>query len=257
MGMGLVLGVDPGRKNLALCLIRPGQDPLGTHDEIVKWEVLSLEPTARGLVRCMTTVAGWTDWTDVTVAIERQPAKNPTMKRLENYLEMHFATLGAKVCAIDPKHKLAYAARTAWWPRRDIDAWTYHERKKLAVETVSAMLRDSTCAPGRAADVTAGFWATKKKDDFADSMLHAMAFAHVVGPVRVDTSARVRKIKPVEPSDAHVRTGKYSQAGLKFLARGHLANVDAFVAGTTGIRGFDESCTRHFGNVAAAYVQLT
>lgn len=40
-----VLGVDVGRKNLALCLLRPGDCPRGTQDAIERWAVPSILTT--------------------------------------------------------------------------------------------------------------------------------------------------------------------------------------------------------------------
>ncbi len=244
-----VLGIDVGRKNLALCLIEPGADRSGVEDKIVRWVVLSVDPTPTGLAKGLQHI---TDWPVSEAAIERQPAKNPTMKRLEHYLEMYFALKGVPATTIDAKHKLTFAAQTPWWPIRSIDSWTYNERKKLSVETVAAMLAATTQDPS----MNDTFGSSKKKDDLADACLHAMAFAHNLRGRLPDAPAPVRRIKPTKPTEQHVVSGKYTQSGLKYLCKTLLGSRDAFASGAGNIRGFEASCVRHFGSLDNAYVQL-
>lgn len=261
-----VLGVDVGRKNLAMALLKPGDDPSGARDVIVGWAVEDVHtPLVNDLVAVVDAVwARWHDgrkeWSDVDVVIERQPLKNPSMTRMQHLLEAVFALRGAAVVTtIDPKHKLAFAARTPWWPTRDVDAWTYVQRKKLAVETVANMLAaraDATEA------VAAVFDGSKKKDDLADALLHAMAYAHVVAPAKVHAGraagGRVRAVKAVKPTDRHVASGKYPQGALKHVAvaRKMLDDRDVFAREAAVVPGFEASCLRHFGTMDNAFVQL-
>lgn len=242
--MTSVLAIDPGRKNLAMCLVN---DDL----RIRKWIVTGIDPTPEGVVRGLRDI-NFETWTAETrqAIIERQPCKNPTMKRLEHYLELACASRDVPVGTIDPKHKLAFAVTTPWWPRRDVNNWTYAERKKLAVETVTEML--ATTDQDR--EWVEYFEASKKKDDLSDAFLHAAAFLKHAGSTVVVASRP--NIKPVKPGEVHVKTGRYTQGNLKFLSKGVMSNMDVFVAGAGNIKGFEESCVRHFGNLETAYVHL-
>ena len=243
-----VLGVDVGRKNLAMCLVEPGLDFVD--DVILGWAVVSIDPTPAGVIAGLKSIENWPPATHV--AIERQPNKNPTMKRLEHQLEMYFATAGVPATVIDAKHKLSFAAQTPWWPTRSIDTWSYHERKKLSVETVTAMLSGTA----QSQEIRDTFEKSRKKDDLADACLHAMAFAHNLAGRLDDGPRAARKIKPVKPTPQHVSSGKYTQAGLKHLCAKHLASRDVFDDFAQGVKGFEASCVRHFDTVDNAYVQL-
>lgn len=239
-----IIAIDPGRKNLALCMIdRDGR--------IRKWAVLALETSsARGLADALTELEfdEWTAEADVAV-IERQPAKNPSMKAMQHYLEMACTMRGVPTATIDPKLKLTAAQASGWWPDRPVYSWGYAERKKLAVETVTNMLHAGAQTPESGAQ----FFASKKKDDLADAFLTALAFQR--SPVPVERP-HVRRFKPKKPTERQVASGAYSQAALKYVAKGLLGSYDAFREGTAAIHGFVKSCERHFNTLENAYVQL-
>lgn len=241
MTIGPVVAIDPGRKNLAMCLV-------DADAKILKWTVLDVVPSAAGLARALGDMdfEGWARLATAAV-IERQPHKNPSMKMMQHYLEMACALHGLRVSTLDPKLKLAAAQASPWWPTRDIPDWTYAQRKKLAVDTVAAMLAD-----GRAGDF-GDFWAgSKKKDDLADAFLTALAFYQT--PPR--ETVYVRGFKARKPTDAQIKSGRFTQAALKHLAKGVLTSRETFEAGTRDVRGFETSAIRHFGSMANAYVQL-
>lgn len=245
------IAFDPGRKNLAMCLV-------DADAKIKKWATISIDPTPEGLIRGLDTIRFDDEWAPHAshVVIERQPSKNPTMKKLEHYLEVVCALKGLDVRTIDAKHKLAYAMATPWWPTRTIQTWNYSERKRLSVETVTNMLKnaESDTETKTQADF---FGSSKKKDDLADAYLHAAAFVkHVFPTAPTSQTGPVRRIKPVKPCERNISRGVYTQGNLKFLARGLLESFDAFEAGSETIRGFQKSCCTHFGGLREAYVQL-
>lgn len=210
-----VLSLDVGRKNLALCL-------LGTDLGIEGWRVTECEPSAAGMAACLADVPWALDAT--RVVIERQPPRNPTMCRLQHYLEMYFAMHGKAVAVQDPKHKLAWAASTRWWPSTVPDGWTYRARKKLAVQTTAAFLEETSgdavveTAPGAARpsgarDAREIFGSSKKKDDLADSFLQAMAYVHNVLPLETARAeARARK-KPAGGGGSGAAAGGGAESG--------------------------------------------
>ncbi len=240
------IAFDPGRKNLAACLV-------DSNAVIKKWAVISIDPSPGGVIRGLDSVMFDDEWVPHAshVVIERQPSKNPTMKKLEHYLEAVCAMKGLDVRTIDAKHKLSYAMTTPWWPTRHVDTWSYGERKKLSVETVTNMLA------GADSEQAVFFQKSKKKDDLADAYLHAAAFVkHVFPTAPLRAPAPVRRIKPVKPTERNVARGTYTQANLKFLAKNWLGSFDAFEAGSETIHGFQKSCVAHFGGLHEAYVQL-
>lgn len=242
------IAFDPGRKNLAMCLV-------DADAKIKKWATISIDPTPTGLLHGLEEIRFDDEWAPFAshVVIERQPSKNPTMKKLEHYLEVVAAMKGLDVRTIDAKHKLSYAMSTPWWPTRPVNAWSYAERKKLSVETVTNMLDTILDSP----ELTDFFNKSKKKDDLADAYLHAAAFVKHIFPIAPSTAAGpVRRIKPVKPCARNVSRGVYTQGNLKFLARGMLDSFDVFEAGAEKIHGFPKSCFTHFGGLREAYVQL-
>jgi len=241
----MIIGIDPGTKNLALCQI-------DDEKKIKNWAVISIHPDAQGIYKGLKDI-NFDDWffENEIVAIEKQPSKNPRAVRIQHYIEFFCASNGGNVYCIDPKHKLSYASSTPWWPSRDINAWTYNERKKLSVETVTSFLEDTEQNP----EFVEMFQKSKKKDDLADALLHALAYMSIRSSLKPRSRA-VRNIKPVKPSAAHTKSGKYTQGGLKFLAKGILSSFDTFQVSAEKINGFCSSACKHFDTLENSYVQL-
>ncbi|AGE56236.1 Poxvirus A22-like protein [Paramecium bursaria Chlorella virus NE-JV-1] len=244
----MIIGIDPGTKNLGLCMI-------DENDKIVKWEVISISPDPKGIFDGLNKIQ-FSEWVNKSsdVVIERQPSKNPRAVRIQNYLEMFAASHDGRMYTMDPKHKLSYACTTRWWPQRDVVSWSYGERKKLAVETVDSFVKSTEQNPA----FVDFFERSKKKDDLADCLLHALAFKYNIKPFLSDARrpASVRNIKAVKPSEAQLKSGKYSQAGLKFLAKGLLGSFEAFERGVENIHGFQASASKHFDTLDNCYTQL-
>jgi hypothetical protein len=224
-----ILSFDVGRKNLAVCLLRPGECAKGSQDVVEQWAVLTTDPTAAAMADTLDTVGGWLDRC-ANVVIERQPLKNPTMTRLQHYIEMWCCIRGKgpgappPVYVQDAKHKLSFAASTPYWPPGDIDSWTYHRRKKLSVQTTEAFLAATAGGEGgHAAECVAEFAKSKKKDDFSDCLLQAMAFAHHIRPLEsVVKKAKKPKIVARKPTDKQLARGVLSKCGVKYLLKSAL-----------------------------------
>lgn len=211
----LILSIDVGRKNLALCALEPGDQP--ADDRIRWWTVTACDPSPAGLKDCLDALP-WLAECD-EVVIERQPPKNPTMSRLQHYLEMHFCWMGKPVVVQDAKHKLAYAASTPWWPSDKVESWTYHARKKLAVATMANYLGDTP----QAQEFQDLFRGSKKADDLADSALQAQAYCRHVRPLelakRTAPSGLSKAVKPRKPTDKQLVSGKFTKPGIAYLLK--------------------------------------
>jgi hypothetical protein len=122
------------------------------------------------------------------------------------------------------------------------------------VETTVNYLRGTGQDPG----IVDFFEKSKKKDDLADALLHALAFLHTIKPTltEIRRPASVRNIKPVRPSAAQILSGKLTQGGLKFLAKGLLNSFGGFETAIKEIHGFETAAMKHFETVENAFVQL-
>lgn len=226
VSMGVVLGIDVGLKNLALCAVEPGTDPFGRDDVVCFWTVVSTLPGPAALIGTLHDSA----LDDVLprvarVVIERQPTKNVKATTLMRYLEMYFAMRGKPTELIEPRHKLDFAAASPWWPG-DPPSWTYHFRKKMAVNTVARFLAGTD--QGSFAEVFAD---SPKRDDLADSLLHALAASHWTAAAPRRPTLPTTVPRPRKPTAAQAARGM-SRANVVWVSRqpGALDSPEAFAA---------------------------
>ena len=243
-----VIGIDVGKNNLALCHVS---------ENIIKhWEVVSGGATAPEVYATLTDISfsSWCDPSNTTVVIERQPSKNPTMTRIQHYLEMYCAFLGVPCVLQDSKAKLFYAATTPWWPK-DLatSEWTYTRRKRLAVETARSYLKDTSQT------MEATFVQSKKKDDLADSLLHALAYMHATSKLaQTRTPVQNKRVVAREPSAKQRSSGKLSPSNVKWVLR--TAKTPEDVARIVKADPLGKATTRaikkHFGSVEGYFEQI-
>jgi len=251
--MARVLSIDVGRKNLALCALTAGECPRGSQDGIRHWTVTACEPTAAGIAKALRALPWALDSDEVV--IERQPNRNPTMTRLQHYLEMYFVMHDKPVTVQDAKHKLAFAAGTPWWPTEGPDNWSYHTRKKLSVQTTRAFL-EATPQSQEFKDLFAG---TTKKDDLGDSLLQGMAFCHNVLPLELTRRGCAASggavVKPRKPTPKQAASGRYSKPNIAYLLKG-CRTPEAVAAQLAKDKALARSVDRQFGGVEAAVQAL-
>ena len=251
-----VIALDVGQKNLGACAILGGADPQGREDEITGWAVLEVDPAsadsfARGLEPVLGPWLGDDPGAGVVV-VERQPARNVKMTRLQHFIEMWCAVRGARVVVQDAQHKLSFALSSPWSPAEDLPNWNYRTRKRVAVQTSTRYLE---WARGEGLE-WAGAWeahlaGSRKKDDLADSLLHAMAYAHHVGPMEAarHRAARAAASKPLKvvarkPTPAQLARGRLSKSAIKYvLTRGWEGGPPE------ALKGFVKSVDREFGSM--------
>lgn len=209
-----VISVDPGTKNLALCVLE--FDDACENPRIIAWTTTALDgSTPSGVVSTVERVLGGLEPCEHTeVVIEKQPPKNAKMKTLQNYMEMLWTLRGAaRVYVQDARLKLNWAATTSHWPRRDIPDWSYSVRKKLSVDVARSWLSETP-------DWKEMFEASKKKDDLADALLQALAYANMARRVMVSDAPKKKPTKAIvarKPSDKALETGKFTRNGAKWM----------------------------------------
>ena len=121
--MSLILSIDVGIKNLAMCLI-------DSRTRLIKqWDVSGVPPQhADGLFKSLKTHLRGKQWTMEahTVLIEKQPDRNRTMKGVEHFLHAYFLCHDKDVIIYDARHKVPDVAG----PGRA----RYLQRKKTSIE---------------------------------------------------------------------------------------------------------------------------
>ena len=196
----MILSIDCGIKNLALCLI----DPLTK--KIHGWEVSGVPPLhADGVFQCMVRHLNERPWLlgADTVIIEKQPDRNRGMKAIENLLHTYFLIKEKTVVIWDARHKVPDVAGAG--------KARYAQRKKTSIERARKFIDGSELAPF--------FDKHKKKDDLADSLLQALSFIDKRPNEGVsDAAPKVKKVAPRKPTDNQVRT-KYTKSNLAWLVK--------------------------------------
>lgn len=205
----MILGIDVGQKNLGVCVFNPETQ------RILLWAIWESGGSwAKDVSQCLQTYSTSLPEGIQKVVIEHQPSKNPSMVRIMHYIEFWFVTHGYDVHLQDSKHKLLFASTLPYFPKDCTDvSWTYYQRKKLAVRTVEAYVQQTE------QPLQHIFAESKKKDDLADSLLHAMAF-NSFSKVTVSQQTKDQKPKKVvarKPTEKQLRTGRLSPSNVKYL----------------------------------------
>jgi len=197
----MILSIDCGIKNLALCLIDPSTR------KIHGWEVSGVPPLhADGVFQCMVRHLNERPWLlgAETVIIEKQPDRNRGMKAIENLLHTYFLIKEKKVVIWDARHKVPDVAGAG--------KARYAQRKKTSIERARKFIDGSEHVPF--------FDKHKKKDDLADSLLQALSFIDKRPGEGTSeaTTKKPKKVAPRKPTENQTRT-KYSKANLAWLIK--------------------------------------
>jgi hypothetical protein len=200
----MLLSIDVGIKNLAMCLIQESDC------RVVQWDVSGVPPQHRdGLFQSLRNHLDDRPWTldATTVLIEKQPGVNKTMKTVENFLHAYFVIKNptSEVIIYDARHKVpdvVGAGKTK-----------YRQRKQASVDRCRDFIKNSNVN----AHWMDTFVASKKKDDLADTVLQALSYINR----RVsEKKAPVEKKKLVArcPNENQKAT-KYSVPNLVWLVK--------------------------------------
>jgi len=201
----MILSIDCGIKNLAMCLIHPATK------KIHQWDVSGVPPLhADGIFPCMVRHLKEKPWVleAKTVVIEKQPDKNRSMKAIENLLHTYFLVSEGdrEVVIWDARHKIPDCAG----PGKAM----YAKRKKASIERA----REFIAGEGPNNDLVKFFDSHKKKDDLADTVMQALSFIDKRPGASPEKPVKVKKVVPRKPTDNQVRT-KYSKANLAWLVK--------------------------------------
>jgi hypothetical protein len=200
----MILSIDCGIKNLAMCLIDP------TDRKIHQWDVSGVPPLhADGVFPCLVRHLNERPWVlgANTVIIEKQPDRNRGMKAVENLLHTYFLVKNPdrKVVIWDARHKVPDIAGPG--------AARYAQRKKASIERARKFIE--------ATDVNRAlvpfFDSHRKKDDLSDTVLQALSFIDK-RPAPDAPPAKPKKVTARKPTENQTRT-KYSKANLAYLVK--------------------------------------
>lgn len=188
-----IRSIDPGQVNLGLCDFCPAQN------KIVTWEVLTA-PTIDSLFAALRARPF-----QGVVVIEAQSKKTNKMRAVQDWTQAFYVLQGLKVIIFSARNKLKGSGQ------ENSGRGNYRARKKAAVALVTSWLVDHPQSP----DLHTWFRQTKKKDDAADSLLQALAFAHM--PLASSDSPITTKLVCRVPTTHQQQTGRYSQSNLKHI----------------------------------------
>lgn len=195
----MILSIDCGIKNLAMCLI-------DSNRKIVKWDVSGIPPNHKdGLFPCMVRHLDTKPWTmdATTVVIEKQPGQNKGMKGVEHLLHTYFLVKGKAVVIWDARFKVPDCAGTG--------KAMYAKRKAAAVKRA----REFIVGDGPNKEWVSFFDAHKKKDDLADTVMQALSY---MDRKIENAPTKAKKVVPRKPTENQTRT-KYSKANLAWLVK--------------------------------------
>ena len=158
----IVLGIDPGIKNMGICLARVDKDDV----TILEWKCIQVDDSSSQLfvktfkesldmVLCDVKVSDIED-----IRVESQPTKNYRLKRIQHYIDMYFALFHPKldiVTFVSPQKKKRYTS--------DKNVDSYYKRKKASVQYVDSYLGSKNTTWKEY------FLSHTKKDDLAESLL--------------------------------------------------------------------------------------
>lgn len=216
----MLLSIDVGIKNLAMCLIDPGTK------KIHEWEVSGVPPqSSDGLFPALKKHLDARPWVRLvpgTVLIEKQPDKNRTIKSVEHFLHAYFLCGGKDVIIWDARHKIPDVAG----PGRA----KYLERKKASIERCRAFVQATN------ADWIEHFDKHKKKDDLADTCMQALSY--IDRTPTVSSVTEPKKQRPRKPTE-NQRASRYSKANLAWL----------YMKGEHRNKRFEKDLGRYYSNL--------
>jgi len=200
----MLLSIDVGIKNLAMCLIDPKTK------KIKSWDVDGVPPNhSDGLYLSLIKHLETKPWISEStqVLIEKQPDRNKGMKSVEHLLHAYLLTKDPKreVIIWDARFKVPDVAG----PGKS----KYAQRKATSIERARKFIKETNT------EWVEFFDQHKKKDDLADTVMQALSFINRDAPKT--KPKETRKQVPRKPTENQKRT-KYSKANLAYIIKNKL-----------------------------------
>lgn len=201
----MLLSIDVGIKNLAMCLI----------DEktqiIEEWDVSGVPPEHKdGLYPCLNRHLNSKPWvlTPKIILIEKQPGQNKKMKSVENFLHSYFVIKlpESETIIYDARHKVPDVAGSG--------KARYRQRKQTAIDRCAEFLKTGVNTKWNPL-----FIKSKKKDDLADTYLQALSFINRIEPKKKEKEKK-KNTKARKPTENQKAT-KYSKSNLAWFFKNH------------------------------------
>jgi hypothetical protein len=198
----MILSIDVGTKNLALCLLDDKEGNL-----VREWDVDGIPPQhADGVYMSLRDHLDARPWvlTADTILIEKQPDRNKKMVSVMHFLHAYFIIKcpEAETILYDARHKIPDVAGPG--------KAQYNKRKKVSIERCELFIRDGTTN----AHWIETFVKSKKKDDLADTVMQALSFTNRKEvTTKKKTSTKLVARKPNE----NQKMTKYSKPNLAWI----------------------------------------
>ena len=198
----MILSIDVGIKNLAMCLLDEENGNL-----VREWDVSGVPPEHKdGVYVSLRNHLDARPWvlTAKTILIEKQPERNKKMVSVMHFLHAYFIIKcpGAETILYDARHKIPDVAGPG--------KTQYNKRKKVSIERCEAFIRENQVNT----HWLDTFLKSKKKDDLADTVMQALSFVkRVPAPEKKKTSSLVVPRRPNENQKAT----KYSKSNLAWI----------------------------------------
>lgn len=200
----MILSIDVGIRNLAMCLLDEDQDNL-----VREWDVSGVPPEHKdGVYVSLRKHLDERPWvlTAKTILIEKQPERNKKMISVMHFLHAYFIIKcpDAETILYDARHKIPDVAGPG--------KAQYNKRKKVSIERCEAFIRDSTTNT----HWLDTFLTSKKKDDLADTVMQALSFVNRVEVTPASKKKKSTKLVPRKPNENQKMT-KYSKSNLAWI----------------------------------------
>lgn len=196
----MILSIDVGIKNLALCMLNE------TSNLIVQWDVSGVPPESDdGLFKSIKNHLDDKEWVleADTILIEKQPDRNKKMKSVEIFLHAYFLIKcpNAETIIYDARHKIPDVCGPG--------KAQYRKRKQTSINRCKEFL-ESNNTNAHWMDI---FNKSKKKDDLADTVMQALSFGRRIIPKEKTKNKKLTSRKPTE----NQKETKYSKSNLVWL----------------------------------------
>ena len=200
----MILSIDVGIRNLALCLLDEDRKNL-----VTEWDVDGIPPQhADGIYVSLRNHLDERPWvlTAKTILIEEQPSFNKKMVSVMHFLHAYFIIKCPKA------ETIIYHASNKIPDISGPGKAQYNKRKKVAIQRCEAFIRSS--------DVNAHwvdtFVKSKKKDDLADTVMQALSFVNRKEVIPASKKKKTTKLVARRPNENQKMT-KYSKSNLAWI----------------------------------------